>query len=69
MARPAHIAAPNIPNPQTPEEFDAMIAEAERSIAEHGTIAWDDVNAEIERLLRRYEECDPGSPRRRRNNS
>ena len=38
-----------------------MIAEAERSIAEHGTIAWDDVNAEIERLLRRSGACDRDS--------
>jgi hypothetical protein len=69
VTRPARIAAPNIPNPQTPEEIDALIAEAERSIAEHGTIAWDDVNAEIERLLRRYEACERDSPRRRKNNS
>ena len=68
MARPARIAAPNIPNPQTPEEFDAMIAEAERSIAEHGTISLEEFDAQVQRLLRRYQTCGPDSRRKRRKN-
>lgn len=69
MARPARVPVPNLPNPQTPEEFDALIADAERSIAEHGTISLEEFNAKVERLLRRYEACERGSRRTRRNNS
>lgn len=45
-----------------------MIAEAERSIAEHGTISIEEFDDQVQRLLRRYEACGPDSRRRRRKN-